>query len=300
MNTNSIFKKTFYKQSLVIRKNGLIPKQWSNNPLCIINDTDGETNVGVVCNDQYVKNSNQPFSSTGDIYDPELVLSLYTSSQQSPNQAFYRLDPVRICSPNDKDFLAAFLFRTLFKYDSDGILTPDLALDYGIHNELFTEWTFQIKKKCYYENGKHILPSHIAYGISRRFAVEHIVNLQNESLYYPFFYLDIKTDNNGLLYKGPYDRTLGYRKRQELFNNAVIYDDDKMTITYKLNKSVYDFRDMLTWFCLSTPIPIDFCLSDGSDIDFKPISSGPYKINTTLSEYYKTDDIHQKPRKYLK
>lgn len=309
MNINSVFKKSFYKESLVIiKKNGSIPQQWSDNSLTIINDTNDETDIGVVCNDQYIKHSNQPFNSTQDIYDSSIILSLYTSSQQRSREAFYRLDPVRISTANDKEFLSSFLFRTLFKYDSNGLLTPDLALDYGIHNNLFTEWTFEIKKKCHYENGDQILPSHIAYGISRRFAVDDIDDLQNESLYYPIFNLDIKTDNNGILYKGPYDRSVGYKKRQEMFNNAVIYNDNKMTITYKLNKTVYDFRDMLTWFCLSTPVPIDSCLPDGSDIDFKPISSGPYKINSQLSISYKsedydifsTNDIKQKPRRYIK
>lgn len=303
-----IFKKNFYKLSLVtINKNTIIPQQWSNNSLAIMDETN-DNDIGVVCHDQYIKINNQPFSSTGDVYNPNLVLSLYTSSIQRPNEAFCRLDPVRICAPNDKDFLSSFLFRTLFKYDSNGILIPDLALNYGTHNKLYTEWTFKLKDKCYYENGDEIMPSHIVYGISRRFAVNDIYNLENESLYYPIFNLDIKHDNNGLLYKGPYDRTHGYIKRQELFSNAVNSDDINRTISFKLNKTVYDFRDMLSWFCFSTPVPIDSCLPNGSDIDFRPISSGPYKINDKLSQSYDTEDYEMfttndvllKPKRYTK
>ena len=183
---------------------------------------------------------------------------------------------------------------------------PDLSEDYGIALDEFKTWKFTIRQKCFFQNGQEIKPSDIAYGISRRFAVQTIKNLDFESPYYPIFVLNISKDNNGIFYKGPYDRSSGYQYRQTLFNNAVKFNDSDRTIIFSLKKPVYDFKEMLTWFCFGTPVPVGSGLPDGSDMDFTPISSGPYIINTFLSTSYLTStdasfkDAETKPRRYSK
>lgn len=310
MGDNPVFKSLHIRPKIIkVEKNTTIPGNWStsNKSIAVIEDPENinDDEVGIVSREQYIVNASQPNTIPGNLlYDSNITLSLYTSTTQQKGDPFYRLDPVRAYSLADKDFLSAFLFRTLFMCDSSGTLCPDLAEDFGFPSENYTIWTFKIKKRCYFDNYKEIKPSDIAYGISRRFATEDIKNLQFESPYYPIFLLNVIKDSNGVLYKGPYDRTMGYINRQNLFNDAVRFNDTENTIIFSLKKPVYDFKHMLTWFCFSTPVPANSGLADGSDIDFKPVSSGPYKICEELSSSYETpktsSDALNKPKKYSK
>jgi ABC-type transport system substrate-binding protein len=294
MGDNPVFKALYFRPKMIkVEKNTATPGAWSTDSTKSIAVVEDPENInadefGIVAREQRVVLLPQP-PLPGPVYDPTLVLSIYTSTNQQPGDPFYRLDPVRAYSLIDKDILGSFLFRTLFKYDSDGSLLPDLSEDFGTVTESYTNWTFKIRDNCFYESGVKIKPSDIAYGVSRRFAVNNIPNLDLESPYYPVFVLNIPKDSNGVLYKGPYDRTIGYANRQMLFNNAVKYDDLNKTITFILKKPIYDFKDMLTWFCFGTPVPVGTGLPDGSDIDFKPLSSGPYKINEKSVSYYTSD-----------
>ncbi len=309
MGDNPVFKALYFKPKLIkVERNTTIPAQWGESikTIAAIEDPENiiEDEVGVVGREQITRYTPQP--PNPETYDPSLTLSIYTSTSQRNGDPFYRLDPVRAYSLVDKDFLSAFLFRTLFKYSSDGNLVPDLSEDYGIPTENYSIWTFRIKNNCFFENGQEIKPSDIAYGISRRFAVNDIINLEFESPYYPVFVLAVQKDNGGVLYKGPYDRSTGYITRQQLFSNAVFANDNERTIKFILKKPVYDFRDMLTWFCFGTPVPSNTGLANGSDIDHKPISSGPYKINESLSVSFNTSsnsnftDAGTKPKRYSK
>jgi ABC-type transport system substrate-binding protein len=309
MGDNPVFKALYFRPKMVkVERNTTIPGQWSNSSksVAVIEDPENINNdeVGIVCREQHIIKTPQPPDPSGPEYDPNITLHFYTSTSQKSGNPFYRLDPVRAYSLTDRDFLASFLFRTLFKCDSNGNLFPDLSEDYGIPTENYTVWTFKIRNNCFFENGNIIKPSDIAYGISRRFAIQDIKNLEIESPYYPINVLNIIRDSNGILYKGPYDRTMGHIIRQNFFNNAVRVNDSERTIVFILKKPVYDFRYMLTWFCFGTPVPANSGLPDGSDIDFKPISSGPYKINEALSVSYQTvgssEDISNKPKRYSK
>ncbi len=302
MGDNPVFKALYFKPKLIkVEKNTSLPGQWgeSTKTVAAIEDPENifEDEVGVVGREHVTHYMSQP--SDSETYDQNIPLSIYTSTSQKNGNPFYRLDPVRAYSLVDKDFLSAFLFRTLFKYNFDGNLVPDLAEDYGVPTENYTIWTFKIKNNCFFENGVEIKPSDIAYGISRRFAVNDIPNLDFESPYYPVFVLAVQKDCSGILYKGPYDRSPGYITRQQLFSNAVSPDDNERTIKFILKKPVYDFRDMLTWFCFGTPVPANTGLPNGSDFDHKPISSGPYIINSNLSVSFNTNDP-TKPKKYSK
>ena len=313
MGDNPIFKALYFRPKMIkVEKNTTIPGQWgeSSKTIAVVEDPENiyEDEVGVVSREQIIISTPQPPNppNPSQTYDPNLTLSLYTSTSQRNGDPFYRLDPVRAYSLIDKDFLSAFLFRTLFKYNSNGFLIPDLSEDYGVASENYSIWTFRIRNNCFFETGAEIKPSDIAYGISRRFAIADIKNLEFESPYYPIFILAVVKDSNGVLYKGPYDRSNGYIHRQQLFNNAVEYDDNERTIKFILKKPVYDFKDMLTWFCFGTPVPVGTGLPDGSDIDHKPISSGPYKISEELSVSFNTSnnssftDALSKPKRYLK
>jgi ABC-type transport system substrate-binding protein len=234
----------------------------------------------------------KPLKPITDIFDPNIHLMLYTGTNQTIGSPFYRLDPIRTSSIIDKDFFSSFLFRTLFKYNTKGELCSDLAENFGVATKNFMSWTFNIRKQCFFESGVEIKPSDIAYGISRCFA--DIPNLNNESTLYPIKLLNVGKDNN-IFYKGPYDRTIGYNNRQKLFNNAVVYDDAQMTLTFNLKVPVYEFKDILTLFEFSTPVPVGSGLPDGSDIDLLPISSGPYMIDKLKSKSYLTSDDPDEP-----
>jgi peptide/nickel transport system substrate-binding protein len=307
MGDNPVFKALYFKPRLIrIEKNTVIPASWtkSSKSIAVVEDPENinDEEVGIVSREQRTNFLIQPQGL--EIYDFTQTLRIYTSTKQRRGEPFYRLDPLRAYSHFDKDFLSAFLFRTLFKYDSDGNLLPDMAVDFGTATENYKIWTFKIRCSCFFENGKEIMPSDIAYGISRRYASNEIINLNLESPHYPIFILNVLKDNNGILYKGPYDRTIGYCNRQLLFNNAVKFDDIKKTIIFSLKRPTYDFRDMLTCFCFGTPVPVNSCLPNGTDIDFKPISSGPYKIDECLSMSYITThdfgDTNTKPKRYSK
>jgi ABC-type transport system substrate-binding protein len=235
-----------------------------------------------------IKSTELPIPIIPGIFDPNIHLILYTGSNQICGSPFYRLDPVRISSIIDKEFFSSFLFRTLFKYNTNGDLCPDLAEDFGVATNNFTTWTFNIRRDCFFESGVEIKPSDISYGISRCFA--DIPNLSNESTLYPIKFLNISKDNNKMLYKGPYDRTYGYNERQKIFNTAVVYDDSKMTLSFNLNVPIYEFKDILTLFEFSTPVPFGSGIPDGTDIDFSPVSSGPFMIDKIQSKSYLTSN----------
>ena len=306
-----LFRTLYCRPRMVkVEKNTIHINKFSSDAtksIAIVEDPENINDIeyGIVCKDYYYSNSTQPPNSC-ETYDKTIWLNINTSTKQRNGNPFYRLDPVRAYSLLDKEFLSCFLFRTLFTYDSNGNLIPDLSQDNGISSDNYTFWKFSIKRNCFFDNGNKIKPSDIAYGISRCFAVSDIDNLNFESPYYPFFLLNISKDNNQILYKGPYDKSSGYAYRQKLFNNAVCYDDEKYTITFSLKKPVIDFRDMLTWFAFSTPVPAGSGLPDGSDIDFEPVSSGPYTISKSMSTSYLTisdntfTDSKTKPRRYSK
>ena len=237
-----------------------------------------------------VKSNEPPAKIIRDIFNPNLQLILYTGGKQTIGNPFYSLDPIRSRSILDKDFFSSFLFRTLFKYNSNGELCPDLAENHGVASTNFMLWTFNIKKQCFFQSGVEIKPSDIAYGISRSFSDILKINNEQDTESLCVQLLNISKDSNNILYKGPYDRTFGYNQRQTLFDNAVKYDDVKMTITFNLKVPVYEFKDMLTLFEFSTPVPFGSGLPDGSDIDFLPISSGPYMINKLESKSYLTSN----------
>jgi hypothetical protein len=237
-----------------------------------------------------VKSNEPPTQIIRDIFNPNIQLILYTGGKQTIGNPFYSLDPIRSRSILDKNFFSSFLFRTLFKYNSNGELYPDLAENYGVASSNFMLWTFNIKTQCFFQSGDEIKPSDIAYGISRSFSDILKINNEQETESLCVQLLNISKDSNNILYKGPYDRTYGYTERQKLFDNAVKYDDVKMTITFNLKVPVYEFKDMLTLFEFSTPVPFGSGLPDGSDIDYSPVSSGPYMINKLQSKSYLTSN----------
>ena len=85
--------------------------------------------------------------------------------------------------------------------------------------------------------------------------------------------LDIPADPaGGSAYKGPYKKT-----GQDLYDKAVTCSADGKTITFKLNKPVPDFNYTVT---LSAFAPVPQAADTGEKYDDKPVSSGPYMIQT--------------------
>ncbi len=108
------------------------------------------------------------------------------------------------------------------------------------------------------------------YGVSRTFATDVITDGPT----YAISLLDIPTDKDGnSVYKGPY---VTKDNDQAAFDRAVECTDDK-TVVFHLNQPVGDFNYTVTLLAFS---PVPKSADTGEKYDDKPVSSGPYKIES--------------------
>ncbi|MCJ7710760.1 MAG: ABC transporter substrate-binding protein [Chloroflexi bacterium] len=194
---------------------------------------------------------------------------LLTSAEQ-----FNRVDPQRAYTGEDLALFSATIFRSLtaYTYSADNaeasVLVPDLATDLGTPTNGGATWAFTLRDGVSFEDGSPITCADVAYGTSRTFAVDVI----SEGPTYAIAYLDIPTDEDGSSsYKGPYTGV-----GQDLFDKAVTCSADGKTITFNLKQPVADFNYTVTLGF--TPVPK--AADTGESYDKKPVSSGPYKIES--------------------
>lgn len=197
------------------------------------------------------------------------TIYILTSAEQ-----FNRVDPQRAYTGEDLAFFGATWMRALtaYTYSPDdptaSKLTGDLATDTGTPSDGAKTWNFTLRDGVSFEDGSPITCADVAYGASRTFATDVI----SEGPTYAIAYLDIPKDADGSSsYKGPYTKV-----GQDLFDKAVTCSADGKTITFHLAQPVADFNYTVTLGFSPVPKAAD----TGESYDKKPVSSGPYKIDT--------------------
>ncbi|GAA0583501.1 ABC transporter substrate-binding protein [Kribbella sandramycini] len=174
------------------------------------------------------------------------------------------LDPARNFV-TDSGMIGKLITRTLtdYRYDAKSkkiVLEKDLAESYESTPD-FKTWTFTLKDGLKYEDGTPILAADIKYNVERSFAAD-----MAEGAPYGKNYMDCAG------YKGPYVGDNNGGK-----GCAAIEAKDEKTIVFKLNRAVPSF-DGTTTMKIFAPVPK--AKDTKTQYDNKPVSSGPYKIET--------------------
>ena len=230
-------------------------------------DSDGgsSTDDTSVSTEESVVDDGQP--TTGG------TLHILTQAEQVAH-----LDPQRNYTGADLAFAGSTMQRTLTSYafaegDEGSNLVADLATDTGTATNDGKTWAFTLRDGSTFEDGTPITCADVAYGTSRVFATDVIVDGPT----YAITYLDIPNTDGTSAYPGPYTATA---EQQALFDKAVSCSEDNKTITFQLNQVVSDFNYTVTLLAFS---PVPKAKDTGEKYDMAPVSSGPYKIESYVS-----------------
>jgi peptide/nickel transport system substrate-binding protein len=185
----------------------------------------------------------------------------------SNGEQIAHLDPQRNYTGDDMAFVGSTMQRTLTSYkyaagDEGSGIVPDLATDLGTFNEDGTVWSFTLRDGGTFEDGSEITCADVAYGVSRTWATDVITDGPS----YASSYIDAGD------YPGPYKATA---EQQAAYDKAVSCDGK--TITFNLKVPVADFNYTTTLLAFS---PVPKAADTGEKYDMKPVSSGPYKIES--------------------
>lgn len=185
----------------------------------------------------------------------------------SNGEQIAHLDPQRNYTGDDLAFAGSTMHRTLTSYaykagEEGSEIVPDLATDLGSVNEDGTVWSFTLRDGGTFEDGSEITCADIAYGVSRTWATDVITDGPT----YASSYIDAGD------YPGPYKATA---EQQAAYDKAVSCDGK--TITFNLKVPVADFNYTTTLLSFS---PVPKASDTGEKYDMKPVSSGPYKIES--------------------
>ena len=177
------------------------------------------------------------------------------------------LDPQRNYTGADMAFAVSTMHRTLTSYkyaegDEGSEITPDLATDTGTVTNGGKTWAFTLAEGGTFEDGSAITCADIAYGVSRTFATDVIT----DGPAYAMSYIDVAD------YPGPYTAT---PEQQAAFDKAVNCVDKTVTFNLKLPVADFNYTTTLTAFS-----PVPKAMDTGENYDMKPVSSGPYKIES--------------------
>jgi peptide/nickel transport system substrate-binding protein len=185
----------------------------------------------------------------------------------SNGEQITHLDPQRNYTGDDLAFAGSTMHRTLTSYkyaagDEGSGIVPDLATDLGTFNEDGTVWSFTLRDGITFEDGSEITCADVAYGVSRTWASDVITDGPT----YASTYIDAGD------YPGPYKATAD---QQAAFDKAVSCEGK--TITFNLSLPVADFNYTTTLLAFS---PVPKASDTGEKYDMRPVSSGPYKIES--------------------
>ena len=185
----------------------------------------------------------------------------------SNGEQITHLDPQRNYTGDDLAFAGSTMHRTLTSYkyvagDEGSTIVPDLATDLGTFNEDGTVWSFTLRDGGTFEDGSEITCADVAYGVSRTWASDVITDGPT----YASSYIDAGD------YPGPYKATA---EQQAAYDKAVSCDGK--TITFNLKVPVADFNYTTTLLSFS---PVPKAADTGEKYDLRPVSSGPYKIES--------------------
>ncbi|HXH78481.1 ABC transporter substrate-binding protein [Nocardioides sp.] len=188
------------------------------------------------------------------------TVTVYVAGDPGPNS----LDPTDGWSVLGNSIQQALTHRSLTQYkrgeDGQPVLVPDLAVDLGVPNEDFTEWTFTIRDDATWEDGKPVTAEEVAWGIQRSLDAETFPAGPGAEYSKGYF-------AGGQDYAGPYtDKDKAY--------DAISFDGQDVTI--KMEKP---FPDMDYWgaFMAMGPAPLGKA-SQPPNYGTDPLSNGPYKI----------------------
>lgn len=188
-------------------------------------------------------------------------------------EQFNHVDPQRNYTGQDLAFFGSYVNRTLTSYaHAEGTagaeVVADMATDTGTATDGGKTWSFTLRDGLTWEDGSEVTCQDVAYGVSRVFATDIIVDGPT----YAISYLDIPAGDEGSQYPGPYKATA---EQQALYDNAVSCDGK--TITFKLNKVVADFNYTVTLLAFA---PVPKAKDTGEKYDDAVVSNGPYKIES--------------------
>ena len=189
------------------------------------------------------------------------------------------MDPQRIYIGEDLAFFGATIMLGLtgYKYSADQTegtsLVADAATDTGTPSTDAKTWSFTLRPGGKWQDGSPLKCEDWAYGASRTFAIDVIVNGPT----YVIPYLDIPKNADGSSqYPGPYKATAD---QQALYDKAVVCEGNK--ITFHLSQPIADFNYTATLGMGAVPNPKDHPGVDtGEEYTIKPWSNGPYMIES--------------------
>lgn len=178
---------------------------------------------------------------------------------------FDSLDPARTYYAYSWNFQRIYQ-RTLLMFApkvgaAGAQVVPDLATAAGEYTDGGKTVTYHLRDGVTFEDGSAITSKDIKYALQRSFATDVINGGPGPSYLAPVLV-------GGDKYKGPYKDKNGL---------ASIETPDDKTLVFKLTKAFTDF-DYLMALPLSTPVPQ--AKDTGARYQFKPVASGPYKIET--------------------
>jgi peptide/nickel transport system substrate-binding protein len=176
---------------------------------------------------------------------------------------FEHLDPARNYVGGTLDFYRLFT-RTLTQYrtvNGKTELVPDVAADLGTSPDGGKTWTFALRTNLKYEDGSKITCADMEYGIKRSYNDDI---LDGGPTYAKDF---IENTNN---YKGPYTTP-----NTEL--SGVSCNTAGNEITFYLQQAIPYFPYVTTFGAFS---PIPKAKDTKQNYDLKPVSSGPYKVES--------------------
>jgi peptide/nickel transport system substrate-binding protein len=181
------------------------------------------------------------------------------------------LDPQRIYTGADLGFLGSTIQRTLTSYKyAAGVegseLVADLATDTGTASNDAKTWEFTLRDGVTFEDGSPIECKDIRYGVSRTWASDVT---GDEGPLFALSFIDAPED-----YPGPFTAT---EEQEAGFNEAIECSEDGKTITFNLRESVGDFNFTVALLAFG-PVPED--QDTGDQYTLKPVSSGPFKIES--------------------
>ena len=176
---------------------------------------------------------------------------------------FEHIDPARNYVGGTLDFYRFFI-RTLTQYrtiNGKTELVPDVAADLGTTPDNGKTWTFKLRTNLKYEDGSKITCQDLKYGTMRSYNDE----ILDGGTTYAEDFLQNETG-----FKGPYTDPTG-----DLTSITCSPKGD--AITYKLAYAVPYFAYVTTFGSFS---PVPKAKDTKQNYDLRPVSSGPYKIES--------------------
>ncbi|MEU6506812.1 ABC transporter substrate-binding protein [Streptomyces sp. NPDC046942] len=180
---------------------------------------------------------------------------------------FSHLDPQRVYYAWNS-LAAIVLSRTLtgYKVNDDGSMTlvGDLATDVGTMKDGGKTWTFTLKDGIKWEDGSDVTVDDARHGIERAFASF----ITEGATYVPNWLTG--TQDYRKSYPGPYDG-----------KHLKSIETTGKTITFHLSEARPDFNYVLAMHSYApTPVKLD----TKQNYDKKPVSNGPYKIQSHVTD----------------